>query len=115
MRIVARPFARPMRCAAMPQVGQTAATRWIDTGSELDGFDNHIYLCEAAVTEAARLFGWVAPGEHRQVTGELATAKGELAAAHKTIAEQARTIGAVRLVHEATTPKPKPKRERAAA
>jgi hypothetical protein len=45
----------------MPQVGQTTPTRWIDTGSEMNGFDNHVYLSEIAIREAAAMFGMV-PG-----------------------------------------------------
>jgi hypothetical protein len=58
MRIVDRPVTRPQHCAAIPHRGQTAeGERWIDTGSELPGFDNHVYLSETAVLEAARLLG----------------------------------------------------------
>lgn len=54
MRVVDRPYTRPNACAAKPHIGQTAeGERWVDTGAELNGFDNHVYLCETSVREAA--------------------------------------------------------------
>jgi hypothetical protein len=80
MRIVDRPYAKPMRCAALPYIGQTAAVRWVDTGSHLDGPDDHVYLSEPAVTEAARMFGWQPPGEIRSRDNEIARLRSALAA-----------------------------------
>lgn len=81
MRVVDRPYSRPHRCAALPYVGQTKrGIRWIDTGCELPGFDNHVYLSETAVVEAARLLGWPAPGEFRRAVGERDAALAELEA-----------------------------------
>jgi hypothetical protein len=68
MRLVDRPVFKPMRCAALPYVGQTHGhTRWIDTGSELDGFDNHVYVSSVAVDEFNRLLG----NPTRQAFGQL--------------------------------------------
>jgi hypothetical protein len=84
-----------MCCAALPYVGQATRTRWLDTGSELHGpGDNHVYLSEIAVAEAARMFGWVPGGEVRardrqiaelqaqrdELTAELAAARRRLEA-----------------------------------
>ena len=61
-RLVERPFCRPFRCIALPHVGQQARReRWVDTGAEHDR--EHVYLSESAVTQAARLLGWVPGGE----------------------------------------------------
>ena len=70
MRLVDRPTFRPMRCAAVPQLGATARCRWVDTGAEMPGFDNHIYLSEPAVLEAAKLFGFPTPAEYESVVAE---------------------------------------------
>ena len=79
MRLVDRPVFKPMRCAALPYVGQTHQhARWIDTGSELDGFDNHVYLSSLAVEEAAKLLGFPSRSEH-------ASAKADLASALETV------------------------------
>ncbi|HZA18920.1 MAG TPA: hypothetical protein VE645_18920 [Pseudonocardiaceae bacterium] len=54
-----RPHCRPMHCAAIPFIGQTAVgERWIDTGSEMPGFDNHVYLSATAVRQAWELLGY---------------------------------------------------------
>lgn len=87
MRLVERPVTRPQHCAAIPHRGQTAVgERWIDTGSELPGFDNHVYLSETAVLEAARVLGHpsqkqldAAVAERDEALGELEKALVELA------------------------------------
>ncbi len=54
MREVERPYTRPNACAAKPHIGQTAeGERWVDTTAEISGFDNHVYLCETSIREAA--------------------------------------------------------------
>lgn len=59
MRLVARPTFRPQLCAAtLKGPAGSPAERWVDTGLEMPGFDNHVYLCETAVVEAARLLGF---------------------------------------------------------
>lgn len=64
MRLVDRPVKRPMHCAALPNRGQTAeGERWVDTGAEMPGFDNHVYLSETAVREAGRLLGFPTPAD----------------------------------------------------
>lgn len=73
MREVDRPYCRPMHCAALPFVGQTTQnTRWIDTGSELDGFDNHVYLSETAIRQCWEVLGLPSPQQY-----ELAVAQAE--------------------------------------
>jgi hypothetical protein len=82
MRIVALPFARPMRCAAIPYIGQSAQGEiWFDTGSELMGPDDHVYLSGTAVKECARMIGWVPPSDIRAVQRELDDVQHALAAA----------------------------------
>ncbi len=84
-RLVERPFCRPFRCIALPHVGQQARNeRWVDTGAEHDR--EHVYLSESAVTQAARLLGWVPGGdlalEHRRavaLSAEVDQLRAELA------------------------------------
>jgi hypothetical protein len=81
MRIVALPFARPMRCAAIPYIGQSAQGEiWFDTGSELMGPDDHVYLSGTAVKECARMIGWVPPSDIKALRRELEDVRHELAA-----------------------------------
>lgn len=78
MRLVDRPVFTPMRCAAVPFVGQShESTRWVDCGVEMSGFDNHIYLSDVAVREAATLLGYPTPEEHAGMARELNTALEE--------------------------------------
>jgi hypothetical protein len=71
MRLVERPHAKPNRCAANPSIGQSRRDlRWIDTGSEMDGFDNHIYLSEPSVRDAAKLLGFPSQGEYAALLEE---------------------------------------------
>lgn len=84
MRVVDRPYTRPNACAAKPHIGQTAeAERWVDTGAELNGFDNHVYLCETSVREAAAALDLTLVDDEEYV-GVIR----ELEAAQNTIAEQ---------------------------
>lgn len=88
MRLVSRPVFKPMRCAAVPYIGQTAAEeRWVDTGSEMDGFDNHIYLSETAVKAAGDLLGIPSIQDHAEVLRLLALAEQEISLLNKRVAE----------------------------
>jgi hypothetical protein len=74
MRLVDKPRLRPMCCAAVPFIGQTADCRWIDTGNDL-GFDNdRVYLSEPAVQDAAKLLGYPTVEEHAEAVAELSRA-----------------------------------------
>jgi hypothetical protein len=74
-KLVDRPQFRPNHCAAIPHRGQTAeGERWVDTQAEMPGFDNHVYLSETAVAEAARVLGFPTPAEHAKLAAELAQA-----------------------------------------
>jgi hypothetical protein len=94
MRLVERAAHRPMRCAALPYIGQNHPDGFIDTGSELiGGWDNHVYISVAALREMARLINWVPPGElkaaereNEQLRAELKLAKAELEEAQRVIA-----------------------------
>ena len=67
MRRCERPVIRPMHCAAIPFLGQTAENvQWIDTGSEMPGFDNHVYLSDVAVRQCMSLFGFPSPVEFEE-------------------------------------------------
>lgn len=88
MRLVPRPVFKPQRCAAVPYIGQTAAEeRWVDTGSEMDGFDNHIYLSESAVKAAGDVLGIPSIKDHAEVLRLLELAEQEIAVLNKRVAE----------------------------
>ena len=87
-----------MRCAATPFLGQTSPGRWVDTGSELPGFDNHVYLHETSVYEAARLLGFPERGEYKQACQDRDRAQARIAELEAQVAEQARALGAVQVL-----------------
>jgi hypothetical protein len=102
VRIVALPFARPMRCAAIPYIGQSAKGEiWFDTGSELMGPDDHVYLSGTAVKECARMIGWVPPSDVRTLQAEVRHLNDELAAlvAHRDDLE--RKLAAIDVIESA--------------
>ena len=61
MRWVATPASRPHHCAAVPFIARDEEG-FIDTGSELPGYDNHVYVSVKAVREMARMVGMVGQG-----------------------------------------------------
>jgi hypothetical protein len=91
-----------MRCAAIPYIGQAYGERiWFDTGSEMMGPDDHVYLSGTAVKECARMIGWAPPGEVRQLQAELAGVRAELAQALDDLAEQRRRWDALDVIESA--------------
>jgi hypothetical protein len=57
-----------MHCAAIPFIGQCAESEtWIDTGSEMPGFDNHVYLSATAVRQGMSLLGYPSPLEFEEM------------------------------------------------
>lgn len=97
MRWVDQASIRPMRCAVLPYVGNGGGNAFIDTGMELDGFDNHVYISDVAAEAIAReMLGWVPPGELRgaqveieRLNARVSELEDELAEADK-FAESAR-------------------------
>jgi hypothetical protein len=102
MRVVDRPVKRPMHCAALPYVGQSNRNvRWIDTGSELPGgFDNHVYLSDAAVREAMAALKWPTPGEFREMRSDRDRLAEQLDAARAELVELRRHRDAVNVLRD---------------
>lgn len=67
MRWVETCAIKPNRCAAIPFVGGNDPEGYIDTGSEMDGFDNHCYVSVKAVNEMATLIGRPTVSQFREV------------------------------------------------
>lgn len=101
MRLVDRPFCRPMRCAATPFLGQTSPGRWVDTGSELPGFDNHVYLHEQSVYAAARLLGFPERSDYREACDARDAAVARVAELEAELAEKSRALEAVHTLRRA--------------
>lgn len=103
MREVDRPVKRPMHCAALPYVGQSNRNaRWVDTGSELPGgFDNHVYLSDAAVRGAMQALRYPLPGEFREVRADRDRLAGELEEARRELADLRAQLAAVQVLKQA--------------
>jgi hypothetical protein len=69
---------RPHRCAVIPFISGHDELGYIDTGSEMDGFDNHVYVSVKAVKEMARLIGLPSRAEYHEAATELAAVQAEL-------------------------------------
>lgn len=77
MRWVATPAMRPHHCAAVPFIARDAEG-FIDTGSEMPGYDNHVYVSVKAVREMARMVGMVSGGEYQSALERVATLESQL-------------------------------------
>lgn len=119
MRFVERAITRPSRCAVLPYVGANHPRGFIDTGSELAGFDNHVYVSVVAAEEMARMVGFVPGHRLKEIEAERDAALLELAQAREDLAVAERHLEAVDLLESkgfTARKKPgRPKREEAAA
>lgn len=70
MRLVETAVIRPNRCAVIPFIASNDEEGFIDTGSEMNGYDQHIYVSVKAVKEMARLIGWQSPGDFNRMVTE---------------------------------------------
>lgn len=61
MRWVQTATITPHRCAAVPFVGHNSTKGFIDTGSEISGFDQHVYVSVEAVEQMAQIIDWSPP------------------------------------------------------
>lgn len=59
--LVERAISRPNHCAVLPSLGAAHARGYFDTGVDLQGFDNRVYVSVEAVEVMARKLGWVGP------------------------------------------------------
>ncbi len=101
MQRVDRPVFKPSHCAAIPYIGQTAeGERWVDTGIEMPGFDNHVYLSETGIREAAQALGlvFVDDDAYSEDLTALDDARVQVEALQARVAELEPIEAAVRLI-----------------
>jgi hypothetical protein len=111
MRFVERAVTRPMHCAALPQLGAGHKDGYLDFGSELPGFDNHVYLSVVAVREACNFLGWPTPESHAELQAALDAANRELEDTKQQLEEADKELGAVYVLKSRDwTPAKKPGR-----
>lgn len=88
-----------MHCAAIPFIGQSApGVRWVDTGSELPGFDNHVYLSEPAVVEAGRVLGLPTHEEYTQARARIAELEAEVKEKSERLQSQERRLASIEIL-----------------
>ena len=102
MRLVDKPTIAPAHCAAIPFLGPTSeTTRWIDTGSEMVGWDGRVYLSDVAVRQCMSLFGFPSPGEYEQAVAERDAIRAELEALKVETRQIRRELDAIDVLESA--------------
>lgn len=99
MRWVESAPVRPQRCAALPYIGNSNSQYgFIDTGAELPGFDNHVYVSVVAVREMAKLIGWDDPSLWKP---GLERSQARVAELEQQVAELQEQLAAVQVLKSA--------------
>lgn len=101
MRWVPAAVNRPNRCAAVPFIASHDADGFIDTGSQLPGWDPHVYVSVKAVREMARIIGMEPGGQAAAYDQALAAKDTELAGVREQLAEAERKLEAVQVLKSA--------------
>lgn len=110
--LVQRAISRPNHCAVLPSLGQSHARGYFDTGVDLQGFDNRVYVSVEAVEVMARTLGWVGPEDLADRDREVAALERELMDLREQLAEADKELGAVySLKSKGWTPAAKPGRK----
>lgn len=72
-----RPPKPPHHCALIPH-RYDDPDGFFDAGSELPGFDNHVYVSAHAVKDCARELGWLSPDDAERLLEEVALARARV-------------------------------------
>jgi hypothetical protein len=100
MRWVESATIRPHRCAVIPFVGSDESG-FIDTGSEMEGFDNHVYVSVTAVKEMARMIGLPSKAEYNQIVAEANNVARQLEDMAADLADARRELDAIDVIESA--------------
>lgn len=93
--LVPRAQARPNHCAVFPSLGQAHRDGYFDTGVDLQGFDNRVYVSVEAVRVMARKLDWKGPEDFAEVEREREQLERELEDVRAQLAEADRELSAV--------------------
>jgi sRNA-binding carbon storage regulator CsrA len=77
VRFVERAEIRPSRCAVFPHIGGNHRSGYFDSGSEMPGFDNHVYVSVVAAEAMALKLGWSSPEDVKTMRNEYETLERE--------------------------------------
>lgn len=84
-----------MHCAVLPQLGHAHARGYVDCGTELRGWDNHIYISVVAIEKLAQTVGLPTPSEVAGLGLELQEARERIAALEAENAGMSEQLDAV--------------------
>lgn len=102
MRLVPQAVIRPHHCAMLPHLGSAHVKGYVDTGSELPGFDNHGYASVVFVEEAARkLLGWSSPEVVKELEDRLAERDRTIEDLRAQLEEADRHLSAIEVMESA--------------
>lgn len=95
MRFVERAEFQPGTCAALTYIGGAHPEGFIDTGTMLPGFDNHVYISTVALREAVRARGWNTQEDYAALKSERDELERELKLAQDQLKDADRQLDAV--------------------
>lgn len=95
MRFVERAEIRPMHCAVHPTLGARHRGGYIDTGTDLPGFDNRVYVSVEAVENLAKFVGHPSKVEHAEALARVEELERRCADLEQQLAEADKELGAV--------------------
>lgn len=99
MRLVEKPVMTPQHCAALSHIGdQHPSMRWIDTGNTLEGWNDRVYLCEAAVRQCMSLLGYPMPEEFEAMEVRAVEAEDALLARYDELLAAEAKLAAIELL-----------------
>lgn len=101
MRFVEKATIRPQHCAVFPSLGASHRRGYFDTGVDLPGFDNRVYVSVEAVEQMAQKLGWYPPGQQRAYDEKLAEAEREIAELREELSKADEKLNAVHVLKQA--------------
>lgn len=85
----------PMQCAVFPQLGASHRDGYVDTGTELPGWDPHCFVSVVAARQLGEFVGLVDPGELERKVIEVSQLEAELETLRGRVAELETQLAAV--------------------
>jgi hypothetical protein len=113
VRIVEKLAWSPHKCAVIPFLGEASGHRFIDTGIELEGFENRVYVSEPAVKDMGKMLGFPSLEEHEELKSRVEELERELALTRDQLEDADSRLDAIDLLESANfTARKKPGRPR---
>lgn len=100
MYFVEKPLCRPNHCAVTPFIHQDDEG-FIDTRSELPGFDNHVYVSVKSLREMIRFMKWPTPEDYQGLVDEAEGLQRKVVDLEAQLREVDRELDAVEVLKRA--------------